>query len=84
MSKSKQQGSGQMGCGFMVACGIVLIILLVANAAFVRVFFGVNLARIDDRFFHAAQFVLPIIMIAIELWIYDQIVSRRKMPKRED
>ena len=73
-----------MGCGFILASGIVLIALLVINAAFVRVFFGVNLARIDERFFHAAQFVLPIIMIAIELWIYDQIVSRRRVPKRED
>ncbi len=84
MSKSRKLESGQYGCGFILASGIALIILLVMNAAFVRVFFGINFARIDDRFFHAAQFLLPIIMIAIEFWIYDQIVSRRKMPKRED
>ena len=68
----------------MLASGIVLVVLLAANAAFVRVFFGVSLSRMDDRLFHAAQFVLPIIMIAIEYWIFDRIVSQRRMRKREN
>lgn len=84
MSKSKKRKPGQLGCGFMLVSGIVLIVLLVANLMFVRIFFGVNLAQLDDRVFQAAQFVLPIIMIAIEYWIYDQIVNRRKISNRDE
>lgn len=68
----------------MLASGVVTILLLVLNAAFVRVFFAANFARIDDRVFHAAQFVLPIVMIAIEFWIYDQIVNRKKITDNDD
>lgn len=68
----------------MFSCGIVLIVLFVLNAAFVRIFFAANLANIDDRIFQAAQFVLPIVMMVIEFWLYDQIVNRRKMRKQKD
>jgi uncharacterized membrane protein YoaK (UPF0700 family) len=62
----------------------MLIALLIANVMFVRLFFGANLANLDERFFQAAQFVLPIIMIAVEYWIFDQIFNRKKMPKRNE
>jgi len=82
-SKSKRS-SGQLGCWFILLSGIVLIIMLVLNAFFVRTFFKSNLSGIDDRIFQAAQFVLPILMIFIEFWIYDQIVNRKKFPRDED
>lgn len=84
MSKTVRRKTGQFGCGFMLASGLVIILLLVLNGAFVRIFFAANFARIDERIFHAAQFVLPIVMIAIEFWIYDQIVNRKKMPGKKD
>ena len=84
MAKTNKRKPGQLGCGFFFASGLILILLLVMNAFFVRAFFSANLAGIDERVFQAAQFVLPIIMIAIEYWIYDQIVNRKKLPKDED
>lgn len=58
--------------------------LLVVNMTFVKLFFSVNLTILDDRVFQAAQFVLPIVLIAIELWIYDQIFNRKKMPGNDE
>jgi uncharacterized membrane protein YhdT len=81
--KSKRS-AGQLGCGFMLLSGIVLIILLVLNAFFVRTFFKSNLSGIDDRIFQAAQFVLPILMIFIEFWMYDQIFNRKKTAPDRD
>ncbi len=81
--KSKRT-SGQLGCGFMLLSGIVLIVLLIINAFFVRTFFKSNLSGIDDRVFQAAQFVLPILMIFIEFWFYDQIFNRRKIVPDDD
>jgi hypothetical protein len=84
MAKSKRRSNGQHGCGFMILSGLALIALLSLNMAFVRLFFSINLTNVDERAFQAAQFVLPILMIAIEFWIYDQVFNRRKMPKRDD
>ncbi len=84
MSKSKKRNTSENGCGVILLSGTVLTILLVINVMFVRLFFGANFANLDERFFQAAQFVLPIIMIAVEYWVFDQIFNRKKMPKRDD
>ena len=83
MAKSKRR-NGRFGCGYIVLSGLILVGLLYLNVAFVRLFFGANLANIDERVFQAAQFVLPIIMISIEYWVFDQIFNRKKMPRRRD
>ncbi|MEL7497560.1 MAG: hypothetical protein AAFN77_08115 [Planctomycetota bacterium] len=69
-TRSKLAG---VGCGFLFFTGLMLILLLGMNWFFVKTFFASNLARIDERVFNAAQFMLPIIMIFIEFWIYDAI-----------
>lgn len=84
MPKSNSRQSGQIGCGFILLSGIVLIGLLILNAFFVRTFFKSNFSGIDDRIFQAAQFVLPIIMIFIEYWIFDQIFNRKKFLTEPD
>lgn len=53
----------------------MLIGLLIANSFFVRTFFGSNIMNLDNRFFSMLQFVLPILLIFIELWIYDALVD---------
>jgi len=55
--------------------GLVLIGLLIVNSFFVRTFFSSNDLNIDPGFFNAIQFVLPILMIFIELWTYDTVVD---------
>ena len=84
MAKLNRRSPSQLGCGFITACGAVIVMLLVVNMTFVKLFFSVNLTIVDDRVFQAAQFVLPIVLIAIELWIYDQIFNRKKMPGNDE
>lgn len=72
-------GSPNIGCVFLVGIGATISLLLFLNSLFVRFFFGVNLAGIDDRVFQAIQFVLPIVMIFIQFWIYDWWTLRRKL-----
>lgn len=82
MAQPKSPSTGQLGCGFLLSTGIVLLVLLWLNTVFVKTFFAANLAKIDERVFNAAQFMLPIILIFIEFWIYDAIkdywIVRRK------
>lgn len=73
MAKIRSKSTGQLGCGFLLGTGLMLIILLCVNWWFVKTFFSINLARIDERVFNAAQFMLPVGMIFIEYWIYDAI-----------
>lgn len=80
---NKNRIPGQSGCVFVLGVGAIMIVLLILNAVFVKVFFRINLARIDERVFHAAQFILPIAMIFIEFWLYDSWVNRRNRKKQE-
>ena len=61
--------------------GVILVLLLVANVFFVRTFFSANLSGLDDRFFQASQFMLPIILIFIEYRIYDALFAKPKNSK---
>jgi len=85
MAKHKNKSrSGQLGCRFIAISAIVLVVMLFANMIFVRAFFSANLPGIDDRIFQAAQFVMPIVLIFIEFWVYDLIFNRRKLPRLDD
>lgn len=86
MSKSKntQSKSGHLGCGFVLGTGLILILMLVINAYFVRTFFQTEVTGIDERIFQAAQFVLPILMIFIEFRIYDLIVNRKQIANDDE
>jgi len=42
---------------------------------FVRTFYGSNVMNIDMGVFNAIQFVLPILLVFIEFWIYDAMVD---------
>jgi len=70
-----------LGCGYIAMSGLVLTLLLVVNVFFVRAFFSANLSGLDDRFFQASQFMLPIVMIFIEYRIYDALFKRNQTPK---
>ena len=82
---NNRKNSQPIGCGFMLGTGLVVMVLLILNALFVRVFFSINLSGLDDRVFQAAQFVLPIVMIFIEFWFYDLFTLRRRtQPKKPE
>ena len=54
-----------------------MISLLIVNVIFVRAFFSDNLSGLDDRLFQASQFMLPIVMLFIEYWVFDTFLSRK-------
>ena len=77
-SRPQKKQTHAIGCGFLLGTGLVILTLLTLNSIFVQIFFSVNLAGIDERFFQAAQFVLPIVMIFIEFWFYDWFTFYRR------
>jgi hypothetical protein len=74
-NKKRRKQPSQTGCFFLLMTGLVLIGMLILNALFVRTFFGANYIRMDARVFSAVQFILPLVMIFIEFWIYDAVVD---------
>jgi hypothetical protein len=84
MGKHRKQRGQEIGCGFVLGTGLVIVLLLVINGLFVRAFFSVNLADIDERFFQAAQFVLPILMIFLEFWCFDWFRFRHLARKEQE
>jgi hypothetical protein len=86
-TKKRRRQPSQTGCFFLLTTGLVLIGLLIINSMFVRTFFGANYIRIDQRVFGAMQFILPIVLIFIEFWIYDAVVDffrYRKLDRLND
>jgi hypothetical protein len=69
--KNRKNRGQEIGCGFLLGIGVVIVMLLVINGLFVQAFFSVNLAGIDERLFQAAQFILPVLMIFLEFWCFD-------------
>jgi len=59
----------------LLTTGLTLIGLLILNFFFVRTFFSSNSMNIDMGVFNAIQFVLPILLVFIEFWIYDAMVD---------
>lgn len=84
MVKHRKQRGQEIGCGFLLSIGLLIVLLLVINGLFVRAFFSVNLAGIDERLFQAAQFVLPILMIFLEFWCFDWFRFRHLARKEQE
>jgi hypothetical protein len=72
---AKSKPPSQTGCLFLLSTGLVLIGLLFLNSVFVRVFFSASFSALDKRVFSSIQFILPIVMIFLEFWVYDAAVD---------
>ncbi len=59
----------------------MLIGLLIVNSLFVRNFFSSNELHIDAGVFNTLQFVMPILLIFIELWLYDMLIDSFRYQK---
>jgi hypothetical protein len=78
--RKRKAGRQQIGCGFLMGTGIVLLILFIVNNLIVRALFSVNLEEVDERLFQAAQFLLPIGMLLVQYWLFDwMMMAIRKM-----
>jgi len=72
---AKLKPPSQTGCLFLLSAGLVLIGLLFLNSIFVRLFFSASFSGLDKRLFSAIQFILPIVLIFLEFWVYDAAVD---------
>ena len=65
------------GCGFILFQGIVICLLLVINSLFVKTFWLVDKNWGEEiRISQALQFILPILLILAQLWLFDLLTAR--------
>ncbi len=74
----KKQKSNEIRAGIgvftVLGVGIVIIALLFLNGLFVSAFLHANAQRISDlRLTQAIQFLVPLILIIVEFWIFDRM-----------
>jgi hypothetical protein len=66
----------------MLKLGLLICSLLVINGLLVRAFFIANPSLGNEvRLTQASQFILPILMIFLEFWIYDFLIYRAERGK---
>lgn len=65
------------GCSAVIAEGLLLTLLLILNGLFVKTFLLADKNWGDEiRLQQALQFVIPILLIAAEYWVFDLLFSR--------
>lgn len=72
----RKRSTHNSGCLFVLMQGLVIAGLLFLNGILVRAFILANPGFDDIRVVQAVQFVIPLIMIFFELWIYDFLTAR--------
>ena len=71
--KKRASNSG-VGCGFVLAQGTLICVLLLINGFIVRSTVNLDWGE-EVRISQAIQLVLPMIMIFVELWLFDVIFA---------
>lgn len=63
-----------IGCGYIITQGTLLCLLLVINGYIVRSTINLDWGE-EVRITQAIQFVLPVVMIFIELFVFDLLFA---------
>ena len=72
---TKRRKSKRIGYKFVLIQGMLMAGLLLLNGALVRAFILTNQPVSDIRINQAIQFIVPLLMIFAQLWIYDFLTS---------
>jgi|GEM_PF-6455290 len=73
----KKNKRSRLGCVFVLGVGLICILLLLVNGVLVRSFLIANSDLFSELAVQQAiQYVLPVMMIFVEFWIYDLLVAR--------
>ena len=62
----------------MFLTALVICSLLFINGLLIQVFLRANYEIKDQRIIQALQFILPILLIFLQFWIYDRFTSARR------
>ena len=76
MNNSRNKGRAKLGCGFMIALGLLLCVLFFINLTFTRAFLTANFPEIDYRISQATYSVVPILLLFLEFWAFDTMTNR--------
>ena len=74
--KQKRRKTNRSGCGFVMIQGLLMAALLLLNSILVRAFILANQPVEDIRINQAIQFIIPLLMIFAQLWIYDFLTAK--------
>ncbi len=75
--KTQTAKRSRLGCVFVLGVGFICILLLLVNGVLVRSFLTANSDFISELAIQqAVQYVVPVVMIFVEFWIFDLLVSR--------
>ena len=80
---SRKSGTRSYGCSMIAVTGLVTILLLVINTGLVRAVLREGELRIDPRAAQPLQFMLPLVLIFVEFWIFDSL-ARLLRPSRRN
>lgn len=75
---SKRNASdSRAGCSYVFGLGCLIVVLLLFNAWMVEVFLESNDAanKFGLMASQAAQFVVPVLLIFVQFWIFDLVVD---------
>lgn len=64
-----------LGCGFTAMVGLTLITLLIINRMILDNLFG-NVNEEVARVIDPLKFILSVVLIFVQYWIYDRVTSR--------
>ena len=78
MFKRRNRKSSRTGCLFVFLQGLIIAGLLLFNGVLVRAFMLANPSVDDIRVTQTVQFVVPLLMLFAELWIYDFLTAKTK------
>ena len=72
----RKRSSKRSGCLFVFLQGLLIAGLLLFNGVIVRAFMLANPALDDIRISQTVQFIVPLLMVFAELWIYDFLTAK--------
>lgn len=75
---SDRTHSPGLGCLTILAIGLVVIVMLLINSLIVKAFLDSTGALAEDhRVLQTLQFVLPVVMMVVEYWLFDFLRRNR-------
>lgn len=77
MVKTKRKNSrARAGCGYVFGLGILICTLLLVNSMIIERVIDANKSlELDKRITQTAQFLIPLLMIIFQFWIFDRFMG---------
>lgn len=81
LGRGRKSGRHHAGCVFLILNGVFLVALYLVNNLLIKGFFSLRTEESDERLIQAGQLLLPLALLFVQLWIFDQIRESRRSRK---